>query len=143
MTTRWLKSLSPILIALFFATLAHKNTSYTENEPLVSTFSIVAYDPANGDLGVAVQSKFPNVRPIVPWAKAGVGAVATQSFASLDYGTKGLELMANGATAEEALRIAEIEKVDLAAGEQLKIDREVLEDIRKVFREGLWKPKRR
>ncbi len=105
MTTRWLKSLSLILIALFFATLAHKNTSFAENEPLVSTFSIVAYDPANGDLGVAVQSKFPNVRPIVPWARAGVGAVATQSFASLDYGTKGLELMANGATAEEALRI--------------------------------------
>ena len=73
--------------------------------PLVSTFSIVAFDPANGDLGVVVQSKFPNVRPIVPWAKAGVGAVATQSFAELDYGNRGLELMAGGATAEEALRI--------------------------------------
>lgn len=74
-------------------------------DPLVGTFSIVAYDSATGDLGVAVQSKFPNVRAVVPWAKAGVGAVATQSFAELDYGTKGLALMENGATAEEALRI--------------------------------------
>lgn len=73
--------------------------------PLVSTFSIVGFDAATGELGVAVQSKFPNVRPIVPWLKAGVGAVATQSFAELDYGIKGLELMENGATAEEALRI--------------------------------------
>lgn len=77
----------------------------SEQTPLVSTFSIVAFDPDNGDLGVAVQSKFPNVRPIVPWAKAGVGAVATQSFAELDYGIRGLDLMAAGATAEEALSI--------------------------------------
>ncbi len=73
--------------------------------PLVSTFSIVAVDPVNGDLGVAVQSKFPNVRAVVPWARAGVGAVATQSFARLDYATEGLELMARGATAREALDI--------------------------------------
>jgi uncharacterized Ntn-hydrolase superfamily protein len=77
----------------------------TNDDPLVSTFSIVGYDADTGDLGVVVQSKFPNLRPIVPWAKAGVGAVATQSFANLDYGIKGLELMENGATAEEALRI--------------------------------------
>ena len=42
------------------------------------TFSIVALDPANGDLGVAVASKFPCVGAVVPWARAGVGAVATQ-----------------------------------------------------------------
>ncbi len=71
----------------------------------MSTFSIVGFDPETGDLGIAVQSKFPNLRPVVPWAKAGVGAVATQSFAKLDYGIKGLELMENGATAEEALNI--------------------------------------
>ncbi|MFQ5570123.1 MAG: DUF1028 domain-containing protein [Rhodothermales bacterium] len=76
-----------------------------EEAPLVATFSIVGHDPATGDLGIAVQSKFPNVRPVVPWARAGVGAVATQSFAELDYGIKGLDLMENGATAEEALRI--------------------------------------
>ncbi|NND71391.1 MAG: DUF1028 domain-containing protein [Rhodothermales bacterium] len=75
------------------------------SEPLVSTFSIVGFDAETGDLGVAVQSKFPNVRPLVPWAVAGVGAVATQSFMKLDYATRGLELMANGATAEQALQI--------------------------------------
>ncbi|HEU5262127.1 MAG TPA: DUF1028 domain-containing protein [Gemmatimonadales bacterium] len=71
----------------------------------VHTYSIVAYDTATGDLGVAVQSKFPNVGGIVPWAKAGVGAVATQSLGNTDYGETGLELMARGATAPEALRI--------------------------------------
>ena len=72
---------------------------------LAHTYSIVARDPANGDLGVAVQSKFPNVGGIVPWARAGVGAVATQSLGNTAYGERGLDLMAQGATAEEALRI--------------------------------------
>jgi uncharacterized Ntn-hydrolase superfamily protein len=74
-------------------------------QKLAHTYSIVAYDSATGDLGVAVQSKFPNVGGIVPWAKAGVGAVATQSLANTAYGEQGLELMAMGATAGEALRI--------------------------------------
>ena len=69
------------------------------------TYSIVAFDSATGDLGIAVQSKFPNVGGIVPWARAGVGAVATQSLGNTDYGEKGLELLAQGATAPEALRI--------------------------------------
>src|SRR3989449_10484951 len=69
------------------------------------TYSIVAYDSATGDLGVAVQSKFPNVGGIVPWARAGVGAVATQSLGNTAYGERGLDLVALGATAEEALRI--------------------------------------
>ena len=69
------------------------------------TYSIVAYDSATGDLGIAVQSKFPNVGGIVPWARAGVGAVATQSLGNTDYGEKGLDLLAQGATAPEALRI--------------------------------------
>ncbi len=69
------------------------------------TYSIVAYDSATGDLGIAVQSKFPNVGGLVPWAKAGVGAVATQALSNTDYGEKGLELMARGATAPEAMRM--------------------------------------
>jgi len=69
------------------------------------TYSIVAYDSATGDLGIAVQSKFPNVGGLVPWAKAGIGAVATQSLSNTDYGEKGLELLARGATAPEAMRI--------------------------------------
>src|SRR6185295_11338961 len=68
------------------------------------TYSIVAYDSATGDLGVAVQSKFPNVGGIVPWARSGVGAVATQSLGNTEYGERGLELIALGATAPEALR---------------------------------------
>jgi uncharacterized Ntn-hydrolase superfamily protein len=71
---------------------------------LAHTYSIVAYDSATGDLGVAVQSKFPNVGGIVPWAKADVGAVATQSLSNTAYGELGLDLIAKGATAEEALR---------------------------------------
>jgi uncharacterized Ntn-hydrolase superfamily protein len=69
------------------------------------TYSIVAYDSATGDLGIAVQSKFPNVGGLVPWARAGVGAVATQSLSNTDYGEKGLALLAQGATAPEAMRI--------------------------------------
>ena len=77
----------------------------TDGAPLVSTFSIVAVDTLTGEIGVAVQSKFPNVRAVVPWVEAGVGAVATQSFARLAYGEQGLTLMEAGATASEALRI--------------------------------------
>src|SRR5881296_1264789 len=69
------------------------------------TYSIVAYDSATGDLGVAVQSKFPNVGGIVPWARAGVGAVATQSLGNTAYGERGLELMELGASAPDVMRI--------------------------------------
>lgn len=67
------------------------------------TFSIVAFDPASGDLGVAVASKFPCVGAVVPWAKAGVGAVATQAWANTDFGPDGLRLMASGMPAGPAL----------------------------------------
>jgi uncharacterized Ntn-hydrolase superfamily protein len=73
-------------------------------QKLAHTYSIAAWDSATGDLGVVVQSKFPNVGGIVPWARAGVGAVATQSLSNTAYGERGLELLASGATAEEALR---------------------------------------
>jgi uncharacterized Ntn-hydrolase superfamily protein len=74
-------------------------------QKLAHTYSIVAWDSVTGDLGVAVQSKFPNVGGIVPWARAGVGAVATQSLGNTAYGERGLALLDQGATAEEALRI--------------------------------------
>lgn len=70
----------------------------------VHTYSIVARDSATGQLGVAVQSHWFSVGPLVPWAEAGVGAVATQSFVDPAYGALGLELMRAGKTAEEALR---------------------------------------
>jgi uncharacterized Ntn-hydrolase superfamily protein len=72
-------------------------------DPLAHTFSIVARDPATGDFGVAVQSHWFQVGPSVPWAEAGVGAVATQSFVRVDYGPLGLKLMKEGKTAQEAL----------------------------------------
>jgi uncharacterized Ntn-hydrolase superfamily protein len=68
------------------------------------TFSIVGADPVVGDWGVAVASRFPCVGAVVPWAKAGVGAVATQSWANTALGPEGLGLMGEGAAAEEALR---------------------------------------
>jgi len=71
--------------------------------PVAHTFSIVARDPATGELGVAVQSHYFSVGPIVPWAEAGVGAVATQSLVLVDYGPNGLGLMRGGMTAQQAL----------------------------------------
>lgn len=71
----------------------------------VATFSIVARDPATGELGVAVASRFFAVGSVVPWARAGVGAVATQSFANTTYGPRGLELLERGATPSEALAV--------------------------------------
>jgi len=70
----------------------------------VATYSIVARDPATGEMGVAVQSHWFSVGAIVPWAEAGVGAVATQSFVEASYGPLGLELMGMGRTAPEALK---------------------------------------
>jgi uncharacterized Ntn-hydrolase superfamily protein len=69
----------------------------------VSTYSIVARDSLTGQLGVAVQSHWFSVGPIVPWAEAGVGAVATQSFVDPAYGPLGLDLMRMGYSAQEAL----------------------------------------
>jgi uncharacterized Ntn-hydrolase superfamily protein len=70
----------------------------------VHTFSIVARDPATGQLGVAVQSHWFAVGQIVPWAEAGVGAVATQSFVDPSYGKVGLDLLRAGRPAPAALR---------------------------------------
>jgi len=71
--------------------------------PVVATFSIVAYDPESQELGIAVQSKFIAVGAVVPWAKAGVGAIATQSYANTTYGPKALELLSKGETPEAVM----------------------------------------
>lgn len=68
-----------------------------------STFSIVACDPRAGELGIAVQSKFLAVGAVVPWAKAGVGAIATQSYANTTYGPEGLGLLAQGISPRQAV----------------------------------------
>lgn len=67
------------------------------------TFSIVARDPANGELGVAVQSAYFTVGPVVPWAESGVGAVATQSLVNVAFGPLGLELLRAGLTPDQAI----------------------------------------
>lgn len=67
------------------------------------TYSIVARDPATGELGVAVQTRWFNVGETVPWAEPGVGAVATQSFAEKSYGPLGLARMRDGTSAPDAL----------------------------------------
>ena len=101
-------TLAPSLLLTSYFSLLTAQTPTTAPyhlKKLAHTYSIVAYDSATGDLGVAVQSKFPNVGGIVPWGRAGIGAVATQSLGNTAYGERGLDLMAEGASAEEALRI--------------------------------------
>jgi uncharacterized Ntn-hydrolase superfamily protein len=69
----------------------------------VNTFSIVGFDPANGDCGVAVASRYFSVGAVVPWAEAGVGCVATQANVNVGYGPRGLELLRQGLTAKQVL----------------------------------------
>ncbi|MBD3189288.1 MAG: DUF1028 domain-containing protein [Candidatus Heimdallarchaeota archaeon] len=69
------------------------------------TFSIVAYEPENNEWGIAVQSKFVAVGTIVPFAKAGIGAIATQAYANTSYGPKGLGLLEMGFSADEVIQI--------------------------------------
>jgi uncharacterized Ntn-hydrolase superfamily protein len=75
----------------------------TEEPEVVATFSIVAFDPDTGDLGVAVQSKFFGVGSVVPYARAGVGAVATQAFANTTWGPEGLALLEAGESPQAVL----------------------------------------
>ncbi|MGA3108537.1 MAG: DUF1028 domain-containing protein [Candidatus Bathyarchaeia archaeon] len=69
-----------------------------------STFSIVALDRRSGDMGVAVQSKFIAVGSVVPWAKARIGAVATQASANVSYGPRAIKMLEDGLTSSEVLR---------------------------------------
>lgn len=92
-----------VLCALFALGLAHAVLPAAPAGPLAHTFSIVARDPATGEMGVAAQSHWFSVGSVVTWAKAGVGAVATQSVIAPEYGLRGLELMSGGVTALAAL----------------------------------------
>ena len=100
MTLRFLRL---ALLGLALLSLGASERPPLVTEPEVHTFSIVARDPATGELGVAVESKYFSVGSVVPWAKAGVGAVATQSLAKLTYGAEGLRLMEQGKAPREAL----------------------------------------
>jgi uncharacterized Ntn-hydrolase superfamily protein len=93
-----------LLISFFVSTPVVDSTASSSSVRPVHTFSIVARDPATGELGVAVQSHWFSVGPIVPWAEAGVGAVATQSFVDPSYGKNGLDLMRSGKSAPDTLK---------------------------------------
>ena len=92
-----------IPLSLFFH-LSAPDAHIDKPSPLpVATFSVVGYDAETGDLGIAVQSKFFAVGAVVPWAEAGVGAIATQSWANTTYGPNGLKLLKSGLSAEQTL----------------------------------------
>ncbi len=76
-----------------------------DSKDLITTFSIVAYDPDNDEWGVGVASKFLAVGSMVPWARAGVGAVATQAWGNPNYGPDGLDLLEQDKSPEETIKI--------------------------------------
>ena len=93
--TRITKGVLVLTIALF------ASAAVAASEPVVATFSIVASDPAAGEVGVAVASRFFSVGSVVPWGKGGIGAVATQASANTSFGPRGLELLERGASPKE------------------------------------------
>lgn len=99
-----------LLLPLLFLACTTTPAAPPDDPPVVATFSIVARDPVTGDLGVAVQSKFLGVGSVVPWAKANVGAIATQAFANTTYGPRGLDMLAEGKSPEEV--VAALTKAD-------------------------------
>ncbi len=96
-------------ILLFFLIFIFHQRSFAQffkkNDGLAHTFSIVARDPHTGEMAVGVQSHWFSVGTAVSWGEGGVGVVATQSFVNKSYGMKGLELMKQGKTANEALQL--------------------------------------
>lgn len=97
-----------VVVGLFTSVVAQEKVDGSNNPSVpvrpVHTYSIVARDPNTGELGVAVQSHWFSVGPIVAWAEAGVGAVATQSFVDPSYGKNGLDLMRAGKSAPDTLK---------------------------------------
>src|SRR5215510_12261280 len=90
--------------------------------PPVSTFSIVAIDPQNGDMGVAVASRYFSVGSVVPWAMANVGAVATQANVNVGYGQHAIDLLRQGQTAQQVLKkLLDDDKFEGKDGRQVAI----------------------
>lgn len=98
---RWMPSLSAIAMFMWFGV----GQSTAHDIDTVATFSIVACDTQARELGVGVASRFFAVGSVVPWAKAGIGAVATQSFANTSFGPRGLDLLERGTTPDEVATI--------------------------------------
>jgi len=96
-----------VIIKLLFITCLLSTATYAQSKfgafPLANTYSIVAYDEATGEMGVAVQSHWFSVGSIVTWAEAGIGAIATQSFVNPQFGPDGLALLKAGLSAKEVV----------------------------------------
>jgi uncharacterized Ntn-hydrolase superfamily protein len=111
---------SKALLALLIVSLSL--VAVPQTMPPVSTFSIVAMDPQNGDLGIAVASRYFSVGSVVPWAMANVGAVATQANVNVGYGQDAIDLLRQGLTAPEVLKkIMADDKFDGKDGRQIAI----------------------
>jgi uncharacterized Ntn-hydrolase superfamily protein len=110
-----------LLLAFSVVAPASAQESFQPLRP-VATYSIVARDSVTGEIGVAVQSHWFSVGALVPWAEAGVGAVATQSFVDPRYGPLGLELMRLGRSAPDALRALVSSDADSAVRQVAMID---------------------
>jgi uncharacterized Ntn-hydrolase superfamily protein len=91
------------LLAFILPTMMLLEPATRASEPKVNTFSIVAHDPATGEIGVAVESRYFAVGTVVPWAQAGVGAVATQAQGNVSYGANGLKQMQEGKAPREVI----------------------------------------
>jgi len=100
-----------VILIILFVIVWYLQSNITDcdfiykNSNEIATFSIVACDSVTGELGVAVASRFFAVGSVVPWAKADIGAVATQSYANTTFGWRGLELLENGLNPDEALEV--------------------------------------
>jgi uncharacterized Ntn-hydrolase superfamily protein len=98
-------SLALVVAGLAFALPGAGSAPAADRPALASTFSIVAYNPDRKEWGVGVASKYLAVGSAVPYAKAGVGAVATQSYVNPTYGPRGLELLAQGKSPAEVVQM--------------------------------------
>ncbi len=111
-----------VLLLLLTQPAAFLGSQTLVSAPPVSTFSIVAYDPASSEWGVAVASRYFSVGSVVPWAEAGVGAVATQANVNVGYGPRGIELLRQGLSAKQVLdRLLAEDKYDGKEGRQVAI----------------------
>src|SRR5579859_6725889 len=96
--------LSRLTLSLPVVVIAALSVAAQDRLPTVSTFSIVGYDAATHEWGIAVASRYFSVGSVVPWAEAGVGAVATQANVNVGYGPRAIALLRQGLSAAEVLK---------------------------------------
>src|SRR5689334_14407062 len=106
------------VVAFFCSTALLSVAQRINGDPFAHTYSIVARDSVTGEIGIAVQSHWFSVGTIVAWAEAGVGAVATQSMVNPSYGPDGLNLLREGRSPAEIVKLL-TEQDSGRAGRQL------------------------